>query len=340
MKRCGAGSEMQRYVVLLVAWLLLWIPGRAQTPASGDASTTSPTQLDLQSYQRELSHIAETLQKPAEIPALRRSLPESWTVRDSERVYNVPTKEISEALREIERDPKKNTAALLQARLDAMRHQTEELARPPASANMAEAADKLKKIMQRREFREVSGPSRWDLLRGRVIRWIAVHILKLLSLLHLSHKTGNAIVWGVLFLAVVLLFYVAYLWMTKSSGDASFRAPAEPTQSDGRRWVQGALAAADRGDFREAVHCAYWASVAHLEDIRILPRDRARTPRESLQLLDQHPKEQGVLRTVTQSFELIWYGYRPVSASDWAGTKEQLEKIGCLEASIAPTVPS
>ncbi|MGB2663873.1 MAG: DUF4129 domain-containing protein [Candidatus Acidiferrum sp.] len=327
---------MQRYVVLLAAWLLLCIPGRAQTPVN----TISPTQLDLQSYQRELSHIAETLESPAEIPALRRSLPESWTVRDGERVYNVPTREISEALREIERDPKKNTAASLQVRLDAMRRQTEELARPSASANMTEAADKLKKIMERGEFREVSGPSRWDLLRARVIRWIALHILKLLSLLHLSHKTGNAIVWSVLFLAVVLLFYVAYLWMTKSSGDASFRAPAEPTQSDARRWLQDAVAAADRGDFREAVHCAYWGSVAHLEDIRILPRDRARTPRESLRLLDQHPKEQGLLRTVTQSFELIWYGYRPVSASDWAGTKEQLEKMGCLQASIAPTVPS
>ncbi|MGB2636071.1 MAG: DUF4129 domain-containing protein [Candidatus Acidiferrum sp.] len=331
---------MQRYVVLLVAGLLLCIPGRAQTPANGDASTTSPTQLDLQSYQRELTHISETLLKPTEIPALRRSLPESWTVRDGERIYNVPTKEISEALREIQVDPKKNTAALLEARLDAMRQQTEELAHPSASSNMAEAADKLKKIMERGEFREVSGPSRWDLLRARVIRWIVLHVLKLLGLLHLSHKTGNTIVRAVLFLAVVLLFYVAYLWLTKSSGDANFRATAEPTQSDARRWVHDALAAADRGDFREAVHCAYWASVAHLEDIRLLPRDRARTPRESLQLLDQYPKEQGILRTVTRSFELIWYGYRPVSASEWAGTKEQLEKIGCLQASIAPTVPS
>ena len=331
---------MQRYVVALVAWLLLWIPGRAQTPGNGDAAAMSPIQLDLPSYQRELSHIAETLQNPAKIPELRRSLPDSWTVRNGERVYHVPTREISEALREIERAPEKNTAALLEARLDAMRQQTEELAHPSPSANMAEAADKLKKIMERGEFREVSGPSRWDLLRARIIRWIVLHILTLLGLLHLSHKTGNGIVWGVLFLAVVLLFYVAYLWLTKSSGDPSFRAPAEPTESDARHWLQDALAAADRGDFREAVRCAYWASVARLEDIRILPRDRARTPRESLQLLDQHPKEQGILRTVTRSFELIWYGYRPVSASDWAGIKEQLEKMGCLQASIAPTVPS
>jgi uncharacterized protein DUF4129 len=331
---------MRPYVILLAALLLLWIPGRGQTPPNADASPTSPAELDLQSYQRELGHIAESLKNPGDIPALRRSLPESWTVRDGERVYSVPTKEISEALREIEIAPKKNSAVLLKARLDAMRQQSEELAHHSGSPNLAESADKLKRIMERGEFREVSGPSRWDLLRARVIRWIALNILRLLSMLHLSQKTGNAIVWGALFLAVVLLFYVAYRWLLRSSGDASFRAEGEPTASDARHWVQDALAAADRGDFREAVHCAYWASVAHLEDLRILPRDRARTPRESLRLLDQHPKEQGILRTMTRSFELIWYGYRPVSASDWSGTKEQLEKMGCLQASIAPTVPS
>jgi Domain of unknown function (DUF4129) len=339
MKRCIVRREVRPYVVLLAALLLLWIPGRAQTPAGG-ASTTPPPELDLQSYQRELTHIAETLRNPGDIPALRRSLPDTWLVRNGERVYSVRTKEISEALREIELDPKRSTAALLEVRLDAMRQQTEQLSYPSATANIAEAADKLKKIMNRGEFREVAGPSSWDLLRARINRWILLHILKLLGVLHLSHKTGNAVVWGVLFLAVVLLFYVAYRLLTKSSQETSFRAGVEPTTSDALRWVQDTLAAADRGDFREAIHCAYWASVAHLEDIRVLPRDRARTPRESLRLLDQHAKEQGVMRTVTRSFELIWYGYRPVSASDWAGTKEQLEKMGCLQASIAPTVPS
>jgi hypothetical protein len=80
--------------------------------------------------------------------------------------------------------------------------------------------------------------------------------------------------------------------------------------------------------------------VAHLEDTRILPRDQARTPRESLRLLEQHPKEQSLLQAITRNFELIWYGYRPVSAVEWAGAKEQLEKIGCPQVSIAPTAPS
>ncbi len=340
MTRCGGDLEMRQRVLVLTILLVVWQPCRAQTPAGSDASAPAPINLDLQSYQHELTRIAEQSKNPAQIPELRRSLPDAWTVKDGDRVYSVPTKEISEALREIGHDPKKATAAQLENRLKAMQQQAADLSLPSPGANTADAEGKLKKILDRGEFREASGPSAWDLMKARMNRWIFEHIMRLLNMLHISHKMGNALAWSVLFLAVVLLFYVIYQWLIKSAKSQDFRAEVEPTTSDARHWVQEALAAADRGDFREAVHCAYWASVAHLEDIRILPRDRARTPRESLQLLDQHPKEQRILQGITRSFELIWYGYRPVSAAEWDGTKEQMEKMGCLQASIAPTVPS
>ena len=81
---------------------------------------------------------------------------------------------------------------------------------------------------------------------------------------------------------------------------------------------------------------AYWAAVARLEDLRLLARDRARTPRESLRLLERNPKEQGFLRAITGRFELIWYGYHPATAEDWSLAKEQLEKMGCPSLT-APT---
>lgn len=331
---------MRQRVLVLAILLVIWQPCRAQTLAQNDTSVPAPSSLDLQSYRRELTRIAEQSENPAQIPELRRSLPDAWTVRDGDHAYSVPTKEISEALREIEHDPKKSTAGQLQTRLKAMERQAAELSLPSSGPNTADAEGKLKKILDRGEFREASGPSAWDLMKARINRWIFEHIMRLLNMLHISHKMGNALAWSVLFLAVVLLFYVIYQWLIKSAKSEDFRAEVDPATSDARHWVQEALAAADRGDFREAVHCAYWASVAHLEDVRILPRDRARTPRESLRLLDQHPREQGVLQCITRSFELIWYGYRPVSAAEWAGTREQMEKMGCLQTSIAPTVPS
>ncbi|MGB9435625.1 MAG: DUF4129 domain-containing protein [Candidatus Acidiferrum sp.] len=340
MKRWGVGSEMRSRVLVLAVLIAFWLPCGAQTPAGDDASPAAPSEFDLQSYQRELSHIEEASKNPQKIPELRRSLPEVWTVRDGGYTYSVPTEEISDALRQIEHDPKRGAAGQLETRLKAMCQQAEQLAKSPFRTNSAEAELKLKKILDRGEFQAASGPSAWDLMRARINRWIFEHLLKLLRLLHISQKTGNAIAWGIIFLAVVLVFYSLYRWLRKSAKEMSFRAEVEPTASDARHWAQEALTAADRGDFREAIHSAYWASVAHLEDIHLLPRDRARTPRESLRLLDRHPKEQGLLQTLTRSFELIWYGYRPVSAAEWAGTKEQLEKMGCLQASIAPTVPS
>jgi Domain of unknown function (DUF4129) len=312
--------------------------GQAATSANFPA--TQSGQLDLRSYRGELARISDASKNPQEIAEVRRSLPDSWSVKNGQRIYEVSTKEISQALRQIEHNPKSGAATQLQARLREMRQQAEELEVPGSAVDAAKAEPKLQSILKRNEFQAGSGPSLWDMIRARINRWIFEHLMRLLSVLHISEKTGNSIAWGVIFAAVVLGFYVLYRWLAKSAKTVDFHARVEQPTSDAREWLGEALAAADRGDYREAIHCGYWAAVTHLEDHRILPRDRARTPRESLRLLEQHPKEQRLLQGVTGSFELIWYGYRPVSAAEWTGTKEQLEKMGCLQGSTAPTGPS
>jgi Domain of unknown function (DUF4129) len=326
-------------IFALAICLAVSIPCRADTADTNRTGSNAPAELDLESYKRELLRISLALHNPKEISDLRRSLPESWNVRDGDRIYSVSTTNISDALRQIEHNPKSAAAAELQSRINAMGQQAQQLSERPPIADSANAQLKLKQILARGEFQAAPGPSTWDLIRARINRWILEHLLKLFSLLHISQRTGNMIAWGAIFLAVVLAFYVLYRWLTKSSKPVSFHPEVEPAASDTRHWLDEAFAAANRHDYREAIHCAYWASVAHLEDIRLLPRDRSRTPRESLRLLDQHPNQHGLLQTITRSFELVWYGYRPVSAVEWAGAKEQLEKIGCLP-STAPTVPS
>ena len=338
-RRAGFGIWSRRVALLLIASAIA-LTARAQAPRGENPASAVPTELDLQAYRNELEHISKAIKNPAEIAELRKSLPDAWTVRDGDRVYPVSTKEISQALREIERDPKKPLATQLEARLRLMEQQANILSHSAHAVDRTPAEAKLKTVLSRGEFQDASGPSAWNLIRARINRWIFEHLLRLFRFMHTNQKTGNAIAWGVLFVAVVLLFYVLFQWLTRPGKNSAFRAEIEPLASDARHWVQEALAAADRSDFREAIHCAYWAAVARLEDVRVLPRDRARTPRESLRLLDQYPSEQGLLQTITRSFELIWYGYRPVSAADWAGAKEQLEKMGCLQGSIEPTVPS
>jgi hypothetical protein len=330
---------MRLSVIAVSLWLAGGIPAWAQKVAPADTAAKPGPELDLSAFRAELARISDGVKSKQNLRGLRESLPPSWSVRVKDESYEIPTREISQALSQIERypDKSKHVEEQLQLRLQAMQRGARELDKVAGASRDAQARAKLNEILNRSEFREATGPSAFELLRARIIRWIFERIIWLLQRMHISAQTGNYFAWGVIFLAVVVLFYAVYRWLLKTTRSTDLVAEAETVASDVRQWLAEALGAAERGDYREAIHCAYWASIARMEDMRLLSRDRARTPRESLQLLEQHPREKGFLQAVTRSFELIWYGYRPASQSDWAAAREQLEKMGCLQASIAPT---
>ena len=252
------------------------------------------------------------------------------------------TEPITHELRELEVRPQDSDKIIrdLNLRLAAMRAAAEALEAREPRDNQTAAKARLDTILARKEFQGAKGPSAADLLLSRINRWIVEKLARLFMRLHISAKTGNALAWGVIILAFLLLCYMVWRWLSGKPQIAESVPLAKAAPSDARQWVADAMAAADRGDFREAIHCAYWAAVAKLEDMNVLARDRARTPRESLRLLEHHPNEERMLRGLTTHFELIWYGYRPVSPNDWSHVKEQLEKMGCLRASTAPTANS
>jgi hypothetical protein len=207
-------------------------------------------------------------------------------------------------------------------------------------ANFSAARTQLDKILSAREFGAAQGPSQWDLWKARIARWINEQVYKLLQRLHLGAKGGNALAWVIVGIAFVALCYWVWRTLYTPKGKLEVSVEGLPPSDDPRQWARDALAAADRGDFREAVHCAYWAAVVHLESRGVLKRDRARTPRESLRLLDPHPTEQNLLREFTRHFELIWYGYRPATATEWSEARSHLEKMGCLTPSTPATANS
>ena len=176
------------------------------------------------------------------------------------------------------------------------------------------------------------------LVEARIGVWIAKLIDRLLKRLHISAKTGNLLAWIVIVLALLSIGYWVFRMLSRSARITEIPASGPSVPSDARAWVRDALAAAEGGEYREAVHCAYWAAIARLEDLRMLTRDRSRTPRESLRLLDSHPNQQTLLRDLTGHFELIWYGDRPASLSDWSGAKAQLEKFEIGRASCRERV--
>ncbi len=334
-----------RVGILVVACATVTCAGLAAAPTTAAQTfgqSAADSVFDVRGYEAELNRCSEAIKHPDGIHSLRESLPRSWRVRVGEQTVDVSTGWLATDLKKLEDNPTSSDGVKrdITSHLMAMRGAAAQMDHGTSAQNLDGAHAQLDKLLQGREFSAAQGPSQMDLLKARVSRWIGEQLFKLFSRLHLGAKAGNAIAWGIVGIAFLAFSY----WVWKSLSPAKRKrevvdeAPAE--SNDPRQWAKDALAAAERGDYREAVHCAYWAAVVHLEVLGVLKRDRARTPRESLRLLDPHPKEQSLLREFTRHFELIWYGYRPASVQDWSEARSHLEKMGCLAPSTAATANS
>jgi hypothetical protein len=83
-----------------------------------------------------------------------------------------------------------------------------------------------------------------------------------------------------------------------------------PSAKRWQLWLEEARAAARAGDYRHAVHLAYWAAISKLESRGSWRPDSARTPREYLRLLPKGSQFKTPLADITGSFERAWYGNR------------------------------
>jgi hypothetical protein len=297
---------------------------------------------DIAAYKAELDRCAESVRQGGNVSQLRESLPRAWAIQTGESRVVVPADWLASQLLQAEHDPTKSKTVLrdVQRRLAAMRKAATDLEGGSSQANAESARSRLENIMRRREFARASGPGETELLEARIARWIEEHILRLLSLLHISRKAGNLVTWTVVALAFALLCYWVWQNLSRSLRNTAPALQHTGEVSESRQWAKDAFAAAEGRDYREAVHCAYWATIVHLEGLGLLKRDHARTPRESLRLLEPHPKERQLLGEFTRNFELIWYGYRPASPEDWTNARMHLEKMGCLTRSTPATASS
>ncbi len=199
--------------------------------------------------------------------------------------------------------------------------QASELDHPQRMAPLT-AADKAARdtVLRRSEFRTTADYS----LTERIGAWIAGLLNRLFggvsSLGRMAPWLGTTLQWGSLLLAAVFLLLWVYraldrqrVALGKLSGDADRGA----AHAASRAWAARARQHAERGEWRDAVHCLYWASVVLLEDRRTLRPNATRTPREALRLIDTSSAAREPLRLQTADFERIWYGLQPAAASDY-----------------------
>lgn len=201
---------------------------------------------------------------------------------------------------------------------------TTTLALPPGSAcnvDSQDAENVLHSVYASHVFADLDQnqpPSIFERI-GAVVNWILSHLFGLLG-------TSGSILLGAMVLAAIAAF-VIYRLRGVAGGRRALGTDEPATAGDDpeQEWQLG-LAAARRGDHREAIRRAFRAALLDVADRRA-HLDRAWTTREMLATLSADADLLAVVAPAAASFDKAWYGGAPVSAADWAVARGRCEAV-------------
>jgi len=283
-------------------------------PAWSQASAVFP---DPQSFAAELRRL-EKMEGEGRGTEVSASLPPEWFVETPGHRYAIST----DPLRQVAGSP------------DRAENWLEELAREVESYAATALADastrrQLDHILARREFAGAKPPSPLELFWRAIGAWIRSLLDRMFRYAGQHSTGGKVLFWTGAVAAILFLGAMLYrLWGDRSRIAGTESSPAIPEWT-WRQWVVLARQAADRGDLRSAIQCAYWAGVVRLQDEHLLPADLTRTPREYLRLLPDHANTRAPLSGLTMALERFWYAGGAAGADDLRESFRYLEALGC-----------
>jgi Domain of unknown function (DUF4129) len=322
--------------------MLSVLAGVARAAESGASSSTAPI-YDSASFIHELGRLKAGLDGAGNstetLRAYRESLPVAWSVDAGGHHFDVPTDALTTRLKRAESEPKLRDQQLKEARdyLDSLTAETAALSgqSPPQTDS---ARTKLNAILAHSEYSHVQKQTWWQQIRGRITEILLNALDRILRNVGGQKSLGYILLWiGVCSGAILIAYWVFRNWFrTARAQEMALSAAAVPALS-WQEWVFGAREAAGRGDYRMAVHCAYWAGIARLQDAGTLTPDRAKTPREYLQALSKAKllmpetlaTRHDALSLLTARLERTWYGSQIATESDFRDSLTQLEILGC-----------
>ncbi len=331
--------------ILAVIVLALFVPQTESARPTGSAPESAAVPFyDAQSFINELQRLKtalDTAQASTEnLRSFREALPVAWAVDAGGRHFDVPAALLASRLLKAEKQPEYRKQEIGQARdyLDALAAET-------ASASGIElhssdsARAKLNAILARSEYAQAQRQvSWWDKLRARINEIMFRALQRLLGRVGGQKSFGYELLWiGVCAAAILIAYWIFRNWFRAAKvAEMALQAAAVPLRS-WQEWVYAAREAAERSDFRGAIHCAYWAGVTRLQELGALAPDRAKTPREYLGALSKskilQPEtfvvRKQALAALTSRLEIIWYGYHAATEADFRDSLTQLETLGC-----------
>ncbi len=334
---------MKRFQVPL-AWIvfaLLLLPAvlRAQdTSASAqDISFTPATfAVELRQLIRRLDPKHATT---AQIGAARAAIPETWEINTPDRHYSIPSRPLIMLLRVAETNPSARADKLeaASAWLSDLQRQVEAYS-AQQGAEDSSARAKAQDILSRREFAGVAAQNPGNLLRQKINEMLMRFFAWLFGGIGRHPIATRTFFWLIVALVVAWLATMLFRhWARGAKLESIEKISSVAFHRPWQEWIRAAREAAARGDFREAVHSTYWAGVTRLETIGALAPDPARTPRESLRVLDEpsssaiaaSAQQRESLAALTASLERVWYGRRAAAASDFQDCLRKAEELGC-----------
>jgi hypothetical protein len=325
-------SSRQRLSLLALLLVCLVGIGKADDdkPPSDLPSSLPIPALSIPEYTAELDRLALSTRRLAhseDASTLIKGIPPSWRVQGTEGVFEVSSEWLRSDLAEWLKTPKREIQDRIISRLGVLQSEATSFQVPQADSSSQRSL--LNQILAAPEFKAVHGPSWWDRLKQQVQDWLFNLLLRFFSSSAIP-TISNIVVYGLIGLALLALAY----WMYRTIRDNArmellFQGTLPVSSKEWSVWMAEAHAAAEAGNWRDAVHLAYWCGISFLEAQRWWPPDRARTPREYLRLLPSSSEHGPALRALTGTFEIVWYGTQAADAEAFTNTVAQLEKLGC-----------
>jgi len=305
--------------------------GQEQGLAYKTASPVGPS-YDQASFGVELHRLSGILKKKPsknEMAVLRDSLPKRWVVSTSEGSFAIPSEPLRNQLTSL-------SSEKAEAWVNHLAEETESSAQ--SATGSSQVRGELERILARPEFGAVRPPSAWELFRKRLELWIERMLLRLFGGIARYPLGGQILFWFLVVAAVgIVAMWVFRFFASRERVDALPASGEVIAVRTWQEWIRMAREAARRGDFREAVHSTYWAGIARLEDLGVVPRDRTKTPREYLRLvlepddgqLAPSPIHREPLTALTNGLERAWYANRGAGPEEFHESLRQLEALGC-----------
>jgi hypothetical protein len=294
------------------------------------------TSLSVDEYRQQVRDLAEKVESleahPENAGQVESAVPDHVTVSTAAGEVTVSYRDLKNDLAVFSKAEADKRAGLLHQvknYVQALNAEAEAYAKNETAPALAR--DKLNNILAQREFHNVRGPSAKDVLMSRIYRWLSRILSKLFVRATSRFEWLQILVYVLVAAALILLAVWTIRRLRRPRDELPQReiVPFSPSAKGWRRWLAEARALAQQQDWRNAIHLAYWAGIAFLEEGGTWKPNRARTPREYLHLLGTRASQYQALSALTRKFEVVWYGDRAAGESDFKETLGQLERLGC-----------